>query len=279
MGKYLEMLIEMTSPASSVEKITPELACEYLEKNTNNRTIRSGRINELSGAMLRGEWMLTHQGIAFAKNGELIDGQHRLLAVVKSGVTVEMMVTRGCAPETFKALDLHSKRTASDIFHVTKEYAAALGFIARCVYGEKMCGPEQIQAIMGTELGRTCDTLLGHKSARAAVTKTSWVVGCAITCVNGDADYAKRLYDDLRFCNIENIPPIGAVFLKNTMNGTIRLATCFSARRENLAKALSLFDREKSKNVILRPVSIAAAMDAMYMALPEICDENGVIRK
>ena len=71
MGKYLEMLIEMTSPASSVEKITPELACEYLKKNTNNRTIRSGRINELSGAMLRGEWMLTHQGIAFAKNGEL----------------------------------------------------------------------------------------------------------------------------------------------------------------------------------------------------------------
>ena len=279
MGKYLQELLETMNPSSSVEKITPELASEYLGKNTNNRTIRSGRVDELSGVMSRGEWMLTHQGIAFAKNGELIDGQHRLLAVVKSGVTVEMMVTRGCSPETFKALDLHSKRTVGDIFHITKEYSAALGFIARCVYGEKMCGPEQIQSIMGTELGRTCDMLLGHKSARAAVTKTSWVVGCAITCVNGDADYAKRLYDDLRFCNLDNIPPIGAVFLKNTMNGTIRLATCFSARRENLAKALSLFDREKAKNVILRPVSISAAMDALRTALPEIYDENGDIRK
>ena len=163
MGKYLEMLIEMTSPASSVEKITPELACEYLEKNTNNRTIRSGRINELSGAMLRGEWMLTHQGIAFAKNGELIDGQHRLFAVVKSGVTVEMMVTRGCAPETFKALDLHSKRTASDIFHVTKEYAAALGFIARCVYGRKCAARNKSRPSWGPSLA--------ERATRCSVTK------------------------------------------------------------------------------------------------------------
>ena len=63
-----------------------------------NRKVSAKTIARFSGAMLRGEWKLTHQGIAFLEDGSLDDGQHRLKAIieadkVKPGIAVEMMVT------------------------------------------------------------------------------------------------------------------------------------------------------------------------------------------
>ncbi len=45
--------------------------------------------------MRKGHWAVTHQGIAFDTNGNLIDGQHRLEAIRISGVSVKIMVTTG----------------------------------------------------------------------------------------------------------------------------------------------------------------------------------------
>jgi hypothetical protein len=44
--------------------------------------------------MRAGQWLLTHQGVAIDDAGELIDGVHRLLAIIESGATIKMMVTR-----------------------------------------------------------------------------------------------------------------------------------------------------------------------------------------
>lgn len=73
--------------------VTPELASEWLKKNYKNRSLSHDRIKQYTLAMISGNWVLTHQGIAFDDAGNLLDGQHRLQAVVKSGVTVKMNVT------------------------------------------------------------------------------------------------------------------------------------------------------------------------------------------
>ncbi len=65
--------------------ITPEAATAILKGNKGNRKPRQSHIEALADAMLRGEWKQTHQGIAISPTGKLLDGQHRLLAVVKSG--------------------------------------------------------------------------------------------------------------------------------------------------------------------------------------------------
>ncbi|HEV8193129.1 MAG TPA: hypothetical protein VGP82_16835, partial [Ktedonobacterales bacterium] len=66
---------------SEVRKITPALARELLKRNTNNRALRPAHVDMLRGTMQRGEWQVTHQGLAFADDGELLDGQHRLEAL------------------------------------------------------------------------------------------------------------------------------------------------------------------------------------------------------
>ena len=76
------------------ETITPEIAKRYLERNRNNRPVNQALVDSLAFDMLNGNYQMTEQGAAFDEDGYLVDAQHRLLAVVKSGVTIQMRVTR-----------------------------------------------------------------------------------------------------------------------------------------------------------------------------------------
>ncbi|MTE14155.1 hypothetical protein [Nocardia aurantiaca] len=105
--------------------VTPQLAARWLERNTNNRPMSKLMVAQLADAMTRGEWLHTHQGIAFDTNGVLVDGQHRLAAVVKSGRTVRMQVTHGVEPKTFAVLDTGRKRSARDVLSLQGEENAA----------------------------------------------------------------------------------------------------------------------------------------------------------
>lgn len=82
---------------SQVMKITPALAESWLMSNTFNRSLSSAVVNKYANDMKSGNWHLNHQGIAFDDCNVLVDGQHRLSAVVKSGVTVDMLVTYGAS--------------------------------------------------------------------------------------------------------------------------------------------------------------------------------------
>ena len=82
---------------SYVVEVHEILAKEWLEKNTFNRKLSRHTVNKYASDMKAGNWTLNHQGIAFDDAGVLVDGQHRLMAVIESGVTVPMMVTWGAS--------------------------------------------------------------------------------------------------------------------------------------------------------------------------------------
>jgi len=78
-----------------MQNITPQLATSYLSTNHGNRVLRERLVLQYATDMEAGRWRLTHQGIAFDEHGVLLDGQHRLEAIVLSGCTVPMLVTLG----------------------------------------------------------------------------------------------------------------------------------------------------------------------------------------
>lgn len=78
-------------------EISPEQAARWLERNDNNRNVNVAKVKKMAKDMREGHWDTTHQGIAIASDGTLVDGQHRLLAIVESGVTVRMNVTFNAA--------------------------------------------------------------------------------------------------------------------------------------------------------------------------------------
>lgn len=104
-----------------VVDVTPQLASEWLARNTNNRPLSRNTVQHLTGQIQRGEWQLTHQGIAFDEDGVLIDGQHRLAAVVKAGIAVPMTVAHGVPRTAFTVMDTGRKRTGRDALALAGE--------------------------------------------------------------------------------------------------------------------------------------------------------------
>lgn len=103
-----------------LETITPQIAAQYLAKNaSNNRHLNRAYVDMLARDMSSGEFRATHQGIAFDEDGRLIDGQHRLTAVLQANTSVQMMVTRDCPAGTLMTIDRGNSRTLHDIMTIT----------------------------------------------------------------------------------------------------------------------------------------------------------------
>src|SRR5437588_12211091 len=80
------------SVRSRVQTITPAKAGEMLDANTTNRPLSKAVVRSFAEAMRRGEWVVTHQGIAFDTAGVLVDGQHRLAAIIEADLPVDLTV-------------------------------------------------------------------------------------------------------------------------------------------------------------------------------------------
>ncbi len=102
-------------------QVDPATAKRWLDNNLVNRRIDEDTVVAYARDMKGGVWLKTHQGIAFNDKGELIDGQHRLLAIVRTGITVTMMVTfglphgiQGREMKTMDAVDRGRPRSVAD---------------------------------------------------------------------------------------------------------------------------------------------------------------------
>lgn len=99
---------------TSVERITPVQAERYLEKNTNNRNMRQHHVDRLALDIVNGRWHINGASIVFNGDGTLIDGQHRLSAIIKAGVPVDMVVVRGVSKAAMPTIDANISRKPSD---------------------------------------------------------------------------------------------------------------------------------------------------------------------
>jgi hypothetical protein len=101
---------------TSIVYITPEMAGEMLKRNTNNlRRIERPRVAFYVAQIKANKFRTTHQGIAFHKDGRLVDGQHRLAAIYESGIGVWLQVTDGLEDEDVVVLDQNRVRRSCDI--------------------------------------------------------------------------------------------------------------------------------------------------------------------
>ena len=98
----------------STETVTPAIAREWLTHNIDNRSPREASIESYAQDMLAGRWQLTGESIKFAEDGRLLDGQNRLMAVIKSGIPIETVVVRGLDPRSQIAMDGGIARTSGD---------------------------------------------------------------------------------------------------------------------------------------------------------------------
>lgn len=108
-------------PQVRLMTITPQQAEEWLNSNTHNRPLRNRQVEELAGAIQRGEFVLNGDMIRFDTNGTLIDGQHRLWAVVTAEMPIQSYVATDLPPDVQDTVDRGSKRTLADVLKLRGE--------------------------------------------------------------------------------------------------------------------------------------------------------------
>lgn len=110
----------MNQLTSSFEEIGVNEALTLLQGNKNNRPVNKENLSAIESEINRGSFVTTGESIKISKTGVLLDGQHRLLAIVnaKPKKKLSMLIVRGLDDESFKFIDTGRKRTASDVLAV-----------------------------------------------------------------------------------------------------------------------------------------------------------------
>jgi len=93
--------------------ITPTAASSMLARNTRNRSIHNGRVESLARAMSAGGFLESPMPISIGEDGTLLDGQHRLAAIVKSGLPQRMWVASGVHAEVQDVIDIGQRRSVA----------------------------------------------------------------------------------------------------------------------------------------------------------------------
>jgi len=98
--------------------VTPVMAQRYLERNDTNRSVTKSRVDNYVTQIRNGDWVINGETIIISESGQLLNGQHRLAAVVKSGVNVDMMFIFNIDKDNFDTIDSGKNRGAGDILAI-----------------------------------------------------------------------------------------------------------------------------------------------------------------
>lgn len=212
-----------------IENITPEIAKEYLKLNRRNRKVKPKTVESYARDILRGKFMTTHQGIAFDEEGKLLDGQHRLLAVVMSKKPVVMMVTRGIPKDATFSVDRGITRSVQDVFSIehrditsandaitNQKIISGLSQLVDCNYarGRMKLNTEDIRGLY-EEFQSAADSIFDNVVSKVGASIRAPMVSAAIAAVQCGVDIdavSKFFYiffkDDVSGCENYNIQAV-----------------------------------------------------------------------
>jgi len=96
--------------------VTPQRATAWIEGHTDNRPLSDGHVRRIADQIKSGKWKVNADTIKFTDDGQLIDGQHRLWAIIEANIPVDALVATGVDRDAFATIDtLRKVRSGADI--------------------------------------------------------------------------------------------------------------------------------------------------------------------
>jgi len=108
----------MRGPSNNLTKVTvtPEDAAQLLEANGSNRPLNEQHVKRISRQITDGKWRFNGDTIKISSTNDILDGQHRLWAIIEAKIPVETIVVRGIEPDAFSTIDtIRKPRSGSDV--------------------------------------------------------------------------------------------------------------------------------------------------------------------
>lgn len=104
------------------ERVTVDMAKDIINKpSVNFRRVKQNIVNKYADDMKNGKWLFCGDSIRFDSDGNCIDGQHRLRAIIKSGCPQTFVVVKGLDSDSAKVMDSGHKRSIEDYLNKQAE--------------------------------------------------------------------------------------------------------------------------------------------------------------
>jgi len=215
-------------------QITPEIAREYLRNNTRNRIVSQHHVDYLACEMEAGRFKDTGAPIAFRPDKTLGNGQHTLLAIVQSGVTVALPVWWDIPDEVIEAMDQGRKRSVAHQLQLADGLAnsnliagAAKSIVSICCYNQNFAVGVGLTRGVITEFAAEIDAVIPAIRPFKPANRV-WVVGALAFAMSADKGVLPFIEQLGSGHNIKSGDPAGAVRQWMT-NGGIRLKGGYNA--------------------------------------------------
>jgi len=163
--------------------IDPTDAKSLLERNTGNRKLRESVVNYYAKEMRNDEWVDNGDPIRISKSGRLLNGQHRLSALVKAGVTLPFHFLSNLSEESFEQMDNGAKRTLQDNLDLSPEHIQILNGLYQIKEGvlvRNRVGPSQVRSMVTDEVLKLMEEM--PKTKRRYICN-QYVRAVTVTCV------------------------------------------------------------------------------------------------
>ncbi len=203
-----------------IKVITPAMAIAFLEHtNTGNRRLRLWWAEALASSIRRGEWITTHQGIAFTKSGRLIDGQHRIKAIALANKSVEISVFKGVPDEAFSVIDVGVKRSTSDTTGLPKKTAEVARFLTALSYGYSNCTSQMVRQVADCGVAEIHERLTAYCSTSTAIFSAAPVRAAAVLLVMDGCpeEVVFKTYSDTLHQNFNSAPTVAQGFIRQVI--------------------------------------------------------------
>lgn len=234
---------------SEILSITPSQAERWLEMKGKNRKVSLRHVKYLAAEIISGRWRLTHQGIAFGDDGRLLDGQHRLAAIVEAGLTTNMMVTTGVPIGEFSIVDRGMPRNVSTITGIPSFYTECYVFMITISKGNKLKpSPDNIYQLH-EKLAYNADLILNKCNSSTRFYSSAPIRTAALVSLElgEDIEYILETYRNLVLQKLNRLPSIALALVKwyNQQNGINRrsINAGYFMRLETYARARYLFKK------------------------------------
>jgi hypothetical protein len=120
-------------PQTRVMEVTPEIAGRWLDRNTHNRAVSDRHVETLARDIAADAWEMTGEAIKWkgdpddpSSNPELLDGQHRLFAVLWAEKPIHTLVVTGLERQAQDVMDTNRRRSAKNMLELEGYEDAAL---------------------------------------------------------------------------------------------------------------------------------------------------------
>lgn len=202
-------------------RVGPVLAKILMEGNYLNRDFRAGHARKIARQMKLGRWRASPEPIVITNKGRMVNGQHRLWAVIETGTTQDFTISEipdEKYPEIFEILDQGATRSSSDVLREDSKNIKPINYLLR-VSGVARVEPQDLRPFLDSKLGRIVRKINNRKPTSKIWKHNLFKAAMAVSILDNvlSEEEAFQTYDKLLSNTITQWPNIyGQLYMQLT---------------------------------------------------------------